>query len=310
MVPLRFEPIYQSYVWGGDRISQEFHRNNTPSPCAESWEVSDRPDGMSVVATGLWKGHTLQALIAKWGETLLGKDRHFIRFPLLVKLIDAKEHLSIQVHPDEETAKILGGEPKTESWIILKEGSIYAGLKEDSETRIRQAIRNQEVESFVQKHSVQAKEVIHIPSGRIHAICAECLLLEVQQNSNTTYRLYDWSRTSRKLHIEEALASIHWTEETPIKMTPHLLETNSHFLHESLIQSPYFQIERTKVTDHWSPLKDCRSFQILFCSEGEGIIEVDGTKESFCLGMTYLIPAAASSTILQGNCEAIRIRLP
>lgn len=310
MYPIRFEPVYQSYVWGGDRIPKKFHRSVPPGRYAESWEVSDRPDGMSVAANGPWKGRDLHSLVSEWKDLLMGKGRHFSQFPLLIKIIDAKENLSIQVHPDEKTAKRLGGEPKTESWVVLHDGFVYAGLKHGADQeRLRKAIQDQAVEGLIEKIGVKEGDAVYIPAGRVHAIGEGCLLLEVQQNSNTTYRLYDWGRTGRELHIEQAFASIHWMDPDRAVIAPRPIETDSHYVLESLIRSPFFLIDRAKILDHWNIPADPKTFQIFFCAKGEGTIEADGLKEPFRPGMTYLVPAAARSIRIEGSCQTIRISL-
>lgn len=120
MYPIRFEPLYQSYVWGGDRILKKFNRSLPSGVCAESWEIADRNEGVSRIANGPWMGHDLNALVVALQERLLGTGRFSERFPLLVKLLDAKENLSVQVHPDEKIASLSGGEPKTESWVVFQ----------------------------------------------------------------------------------------------------------------------------------------------------------------------------------------------
>ncbi len=311
MYPIRFEPIYRSYVWGGDRIPKKFHRSAPPGCCAESWEISERPEGMSVVANGPWKGRDLHSLVAEWKELLLGKGRHFSQFPLLVKIIDAKENLSIQVYPDERSAKSLGVEPKTESWIALHGGFVYVGLKQGTNpSTLRKAIQDQEVDKLLEKIGILEGDAIYIPAGSVHAICAGCLLLEVQQNSDTAYRLYDWGRSGRELHIEQALSSIHWEGPNPAVIAAHPVVTDSHHVLESLIRSPYFHIDRANILDHWNVPADPKTFQIFFCAKGEGIIKADGLKEPFRLGMTYLVPAAARSIRIEGSCRTIRISLP
>jgi len=311
MYPIRFEPIYQDYVWGGDRIAGEFHRRTDQSRIAESWEVSDREDGMSIVMNGQLKGKTLHQLVVEMGETLLGIGQKGKRFPLLLKIIDAKENLSIQVHPDERTAPLLKGEPKTEMWIMLKEGSVYAGVKKGvTEEQLREAIPCNRVEELLEKWDLKRGEAVYIPGGRVHAICGGSLLYEIQQNSNTTYRLYDWGRTTRALHLQEGFAAIHWQDRNPVKLTTHHLSSDRHHQLVSIASSPFFIVERLDVFDLYPIAAIPTTFQIFFCMEGEGTIWAEAGREPFQVGMTYLVPSLCKSVGIEGKCQALRIRLP
>lgn len=309
MYPIRFEPIYQTYVWGGSRISSRFHRKIDLPKVAESWELSDREDGMSIAMNGPFKGKSLHQLVREQGEELLGEGQKFERFPLLTKIIDAKENLSIQVHPDEVTAPSLQGEPKAEMWVMLEDGSVYAGLKPSvDEKQLKQAIQENRAEELLEKLDLKKGEAVNIPGGRVHAICSGSLLYEVQQNSNTTYRLYDWGRP-RPLHLKEGFAAIHWGDKGDAKVTPRHLSSDLHHQIVILIATPHFTIERIDVFDELRIGQIPKSFQIFFCTEGDGKIAVDSYEEPFQSGMTYLVPAAAKSIDLSGKCQALRIRL-
>lgn len=310
MYPIRFEPIYQTYVWGGDRIASRFHRKIKLPKVAESWEISDREDGMSVVMNGPLKGKTLQQLVRDMREDLLGVGQTFTRFPILTKIIDAKENLSIQVHPDQVIAPSLHGEPKAEMWVMLEDGSVYAGLKEGTnEKQFKLAVEENRAEELLEKHELKKGEVANIPGGRVHAICSGSLLYEVQQNSNTTYRLYDWGR-SRQLHLKEGLTAIRWDDKSSAKVAPRRLSSDLHHQLVTLVSTPFFIVERIDIFDHHHIGQIPKSFQLFFCLEGDGKIEVDGYKESFQPGMTYLVPAAAKAINFTGKCQTLRIRLP
>ncbi len=309
MYPIRFEPIYQPYVWGGDRIASHFHRKINLPKVAESWEISDREEGMSVVANGPLKGKTLHNLLEEMGEELLGVGQSFPRFPILTKIIDAKENLSIQVHPDATTAPALHGEPKAEMWVMLEDGSVLAGLKEGmDEKQFKKAIEKKRAEECLERLELKKGEVVNIPGGRVHAICAGSLLYEVQQNSNTTYRLYDWGR-DRPLHIQEGLAAIRWDDKGGAKAEPRHLSSDFHHQLITLLSTPLFIVERIDVFDHFHIGQIPKSFQIFFCLEGEATLKVDGTEEPFRPGMTYLVPASGKSIDFTGKCETLRIRL-
>ncbi len=311
MYPIRFEPIYQDYVWGGDRIAREFHRKTNRPRVAESWEISDREEGVSIVMNGPLKGKTVHQLLMQMGEDLLGTGQKWERFPLLLKVIDAKENLSVQVHPDEVTAPNLKGEPKTEMWMLLSDGSVYAGLKKGTtEKELREAVQLNRAEELLEKWELKRGEAIYIPGGRVHAICGGTLLYEIQQNSNTTYRLYDWGRTGRALHLEEGFAAIHWHDLGQAKLVPRRISSDLHHQLLLLVSSPFFVVERLDIFDlhHIAPIP--KTFQIFFCMEGNAHIFVDSYKEPFQPGMTYLAPASCKSIDIEGKCEALRIRLP
>lgn len=311
MYPIRFEPVYQDYIWGGKKIASKYHRKAPSSKHAESWEISDREEGMSVVANGEWKGLTLRELNQRLGAQLVGEGKAADRFPLLFKIIDAAENLSIQVHPNEETAALLKGEPKTEMWIALEPSVVYAGLKAGvSEKELLAAIRSKKAEDCLEKIELKPGEVIYIPGGRVHAICGGSFLYEIQQNSNTTYRLYDWGRVdaegkSRPLHLKEAMAAINWNDQKGAKLPPRHIESDLHHQLFSLADSPFFTVCRADIFDRWHLPALKRSCQILFFTEGSGQISVDNNPESFSAGMTFLIPAAADSISIDGRCQAL-----
>ncbi len=303
LYPLFFEPVYQQYVWGGDRIARRFNRDLPEGVYAESWEVSDRTEGMSVVANGPLKGMPLADLIRDYGRDLLGTDSDEARFPLLVKLIDARETLSVQVHPNDERAAACGGEAKTEMWYVLEadpSARVYAGVRPGvDEVKFRDAMEQGALEDLLHVEPVQAGDAIFMPGGRVHAIGAGCLLLEVQQNSNTTYRLYDWGRVGadgkpRDLHIDQAMQVIRWHDEDRVKMRPRrlgLIEKNE--LWEVLTCS-HFRMERLLIREPWPAGHDGRSFQVLFCADAPVRIRAENGSQDLVSGGTCLIPASVT----------------
>lgn len=319
LYPLIFEPVYKDYIWGGSRIASRYGRIGTHGVVAESWEVSDRPEGMSIVANGSLAGKTLHELIQDYGDELLGHQRDYETFPLLIKIIDAKKRLSVQVHPDEESAKKVGGEPKTEMWYVLDAdpGSVvYAGLKPGvSEAKVRDALGAQQVEKLLQAIPVTHGNVIYIPGGRVHAIGEGCLLLEIQQNSNTTYRVYDWGRLGkdgkpRELHVEQAMRVIHWNDPGPAKKGA-VCQADEPMM--ELQSSPYFRIERASFADSLSCSMDGLSFHLLFVENGSIRIKTESSHLEVHPGTTVLIPANMSGyelAGLNGSHDLLRISLP
>ena len=224
-----FEPIYRERVWGGTRLASRFDRDlPAGKTIGESWEIVDRPDAQSTTPAG----QTLRELIAANPEGMMGPGWPAAkRFPILVKWLDCQERLSLQVHPPASVAASLGGEPKTENWFIASAepgATLIVGLKRGvTREEFESALHNGTFETLVHARPVTAGESIFIPSGRIHAIGAGNLILEIQQNSDTTYRVYDWGRVGldgspRELHVAESLASIDFADGEPQTLKPAL----------------------------------------------------------------------------------------
>ncbi|MCL2105368.1 MAG: class I mannose-6-phosphate isomerase, partial [Kiritimatiellaeota bacterium] len=232
--PLLFKPVYKDYLWGGNRLPPLYARAGAPERCAESWEIAAHKDGDSIVQRGPLSGRTLSDLTALYGAALVGtRAPDPLRFPLLFKLIDAREKLSVQVHPSNANAELTNGEPKTEMWYLLdptmevrtselqngstSPPSLYAGFcPGTTPDALREAVGNSTADHFLITHRATPGGTLFIPGGLVHAIGEGCLIYEVQQNSNTTFRLYDWDRIGgqgkpRRLHIEQCFKSIDWT---------------------------------------------------------------------------------------------------
>ncbi|MDR2863653.1 MAG: class I mannose-6-phosphate isomerase [Puniceicoccales bacterium] len=218
---LRFEPIYQERVWGGADFSTHLRRDlaGLPIPAGESWEIADRPEAESRVGTGKEEGSLLHELIVKKTKWLMGAHwRPKQRFPVLVKWISCQQRLSLQVHPPAELAEVFGGEYKNEVWYVAHaepQAAIIAGLRKGvTRERFQQALAGGAVEALLHRFPVRAGDAIFTPSGRLHAIDAGCLILEIQQNADTTYRVCDWGR-ARRLHIAEAMRCINFDDFEP-----------------------------------------------------------------------------------------------
>jgi mannose-6-phosphate isomerase len=230
---LRLKPLYQERVWGGRALETALGRTLPGTrPIGEAWEVVDRPEAQSVIAAGRHEGKTLRELIAAQPEAVMGpgwpKDRPF---PILVKWLDCRERLSLQVHPPAAIAPQLKGEPKTETWFIADTqpgAGLIVGLKKGvTRDQFEKALKDNALEPLVHRFPVAEGDSILVRSGQIHAIDAGNLILEIQQNSDTTYRVYDWGRVGldgkpRQLHVKESLASIKWDdfEPSPVRAAP------------------------------------------------------------------------------------------
>ena len=295
--PLTFEPLAMERVWGGRRFETLLGKQLPHAvPVGELWEMVDRPEAQSVVHEGPLKGKTLHELWLEHREEVFGSlhsSNPSPRFPLLIKLLDARERLSVQVHPPAEHAEALNGEPKTECWYFLhasKGASIYAGLKNGvSRGEFEQALQNGTVEEKLHKTAARTGESIFIPSGRIHAIGEGLVIVEVQQNSDTTYRVFDWNRHGldgkpRALHINESMASIDFHDFEPA-LTP---------ASKPLVADcPHFHVEKIPLPLPGN-IASAGDFSIVTCLTGE--LECSGTQ--LRPGEFMLIPASLEEAIL------------
>ena len=318
--PLLFKPVYKDYIWGGDKIGRRFQRALPPGIYAESWEVSDRPEGMSVVTNGPLAGKSLHELVETMGRGLLGDFRADL-FPLLIKIIDARETLSVQVHPNDESAKKYGGEPKTEMWYVLEAepgAQLYCGLKPGVDAKkLEEAIRSNQVADLLMTIPVKRGDAVFVPGGRVHAIGAGCLLLEVQQNSNTTYRLYDWDRVgpdgkSRPLHIRESLQVIRWNDSNSAKLIPQKRDALGKNEHWEILMSSFFNMERFVLREPLAASTNGKTFHVLFVAEGKVRVQAGQTSEILSDGTSCLIPAALSKYTcepLEKGAELIRVSI-
>jgi mannose-6-phosphate isomerase len=309
--PIALEPFYQQYVWGGDRIARRFGRKTPPGPIAESWEASDRPEGASTVKNGPLRGKSLGELVSLMGADLVGTGRDLSRFPLLCKLIDARENLSVQVHP-KEAGK--GGEPKSELWYALDPSPILIGIKAGVVPEaFADAVKAKRADQTLEETDLAAGEVLFVPGGCVHALLSGSFVLEVQHNANTTFRLYDWARNdpARPLHLKEGLAAIDWEINQQKKVKPRRIAADFHYVRWLLHAGADFQVERIELFQHWDAFGRPKTFQLFFPLTVEsGHIEVGEAKEPLRLGEMILVPAAAPRVALSGRAELIRISLP
>ncbi|BCX48430.1 mannose-6-phosphate isomerase [Haloferula helveola] len=310
MSAISFTPLYMQRVWGGRTLESEYGRRLPDgAPYGESWEIVDREDEQSVVADGPLAGKTLHELWTGHRGEIFGDGLpESPRFPLLIKVLDARDDLSIQVHPPAAIAPALGGEPKTEMWYIAQAepgAKLYAGLKAgvtrgDFET----ALGDGTVADAVHAIEPTAGESIFIPSGRLHAIGAGFLIHEIQQNSDTTYRVFDWNRMGldgqpRELHVESSLRSIDFND-----YEPGMDEANGTVLAEC----EYFRVEKLDLSDgeSFGNAKADR-FSIFSVAEGQ-VAEADG--RTFTKGDFFLLPVGSDQLRSQGTSTILRTTIP
>jgi mannose-6-phosphate isomerase len=303
MIPalLRFAPIYQERVWGGRALQNILGRPlHSGSPVGESWEIVDRPEAQSVVLGGPWHGHTLREILAHNSAEILGPKWNPKKpFPILVKWLDARERLSLQVHPPAAIAKTLNGEPKTENWYVAEaapEAALIAGLKHGATPeKFSEALRGGDLAPLVHRFPVKRGESLFVPSGRIHAIDAGLLILEIQQNSDTTYRVYDWGRTGldgkpRTLHVAESLQCIDFDDYEPTAVPAAKTET-------VLAECEHFRLRRVPLTAK-DELKFSAHEQPRVISVVEGRLSTDDPDHSILEhGANALIPLAGAVSL-------------
>jgi mannose-6-phosphate isomerase len=293
--PLSFEPLFMERVWGGRRLAARFGKALPEGAViGESWELVDRPEAQSVVSTGEFAGATLGELWrSAQREALFGAEALAAgdRFPLLIKLLDCEQTLSVQVHPPAQVAPALGGEPKTEMWIIVDataDAHLFTGLRAGVTRERFEAALNagEDVSEMLHRHDVQTGDVMFLPSGRVHAIGAGNVILEVQQNSDTTYRVFDFNRPGldgrpRELHVSESLESIDWDDAEP----PLVIADG-----ETLVHNEVFEVDRLTVSHPvpGAPAGRCGALMAV-----DGAVHCGGQR--FSAGQLFLLTADADA---------------
>lgn len=309
LYPLRFQPILKELIWGGRRLSTVMNKPLGPGACyAESWEIADHRDDVSVVADGPLAGRSLRALLHDDGARLLGRALGpRTQFPLLVKFLDANQVLSVQVHPDDELGRRLAGDNgKTEAWVVIaaEPGSvIYAGLRAGvTRSAFADALRSDSIEPLLHRFEARPGDCVMIPAGTVHAIGAGVLLAEIQQMSDATFRVHDWGRTGadgkpRTLHLDQAIESTDFDAGPvdPLRSHPESVRGGTR---ECLASCPYFQLERLRL-DQPAAVGDPERFTILLGLGGEAEVRHGGTTATLGFGHTLLLPAAL------GECELV-----
>ena len=311
MEPITFKPLYMERIWGGRELERIYGRSlpDPQSPFGESWEIVDREIEQSIVDQGQLAGCSLHALWTEHREEIFGEGfQNHPRFPILIKVLDARDDLSIQVHPPAHLASALGGEPKTEMWFIADcapGAKLYVGLKAGITRAIfEKAIADGTVADCVHAITPQPGDSIFIASGRLHAIGAGFLIHEIQQNSDTTYRVFDWNRRGldgkpRELHVAESLASIDFQDFEPTMDSP---------AGETLAECDYFKTDRKylKAGERFGNPCDGR-FSIV--SVVEGSLESEAGRR-FEKGMFLLLPRKAGLLMASQDTIALQITLP
>ena len=307
--PLAFQPIFMERIWGGRKLAELF-RKDLPvgKRIGESWEIVDRPEAQSVVANGTLRDKTLHELWMQDRQAIFGNVPDTDRFPLLIKLLDAQDKLSLQVHPTGEIGKVLGGEPKTEFWYVAAadpNAELYVGLRASlTREEFRDAVKQGTVADRVHTVRVKAGDAMFLPAGRFHAVGGGNLLVEIQQNSDTTYRVFDWNRVDdkgkpRQLHVDQALQSIDFDD-----VAPQLIEPRG----ELLVKHELFEIHKWNL-DAPREIAPPGQFAIVCCLSGS----VRSADVDLKPGEFFLVPASLQDRQLHPRESAtslLRVTIP
>lgn len=305
---VKMRPYLRKKVWGGRKLADVFGKELPDNaPYGEAWEVSDLPEGQSFAVNGSMAGKSLPELIEHWGDALTAGREDF---PLLVKVLDAQDDLSVQVHPGEGDIERLGldADSKDECWIILDVddgGCILHGFDEPTTPAdFRMAVEENRAADVLRSVEVEPGDIIRVSPGTIHAICRGVALLEIQQPSDTTYRVYDYNRPGmdgkpRELHLEEAMRVSNFDAHSPAKLDGRPSESNEDVT--LLVDVPAYRIERVSGVREPSWRVDERTPQVVFCAGGAVVLEGPGESVELAFGETAVIPAGVGEVSLEGS---------
>ncbi len=322
LYPLRFSPIYQYTLWGGRRLANILSAPLPTGPIGEAWILSDRDDHASRVTNGAYKGQTIRQLFEEFPEQLMGRlAKHFHRFPLLLKFLDAREMLSLQVHPSDSDTQLLpmGESGKTEAWVVLetgKESRIYAGVKPGTTANdLRLSLTNGTVAEHLRCVNPKPGDAVFIPAGTVHTL-GDAVVFEVQENSDVTFRLSDWDRVDantgqpRELQVDKALDCIDFGESSA-GLTAPVVETTTHVKRERLVQCDHFQLWRLRGQSPFTVGAEGVP-RILLCIDGVGQILHGGVTHPVGKGDVFLLPAELGVSAFQprGGVTLLEIAIP
>lgn len=321
--PLLLRPSGKDYLWGGSRLNDDFEKNIDMAPLAETWECSTHPDGPSFVVGGTFDGRELAEVLRERPEYLGERHKGENTLPILIKFIDAKKDLSVQVHPTDKYAKEYenGQLGKTEMWYVLdaaKNASLIYGLnKSCTKEEMRTAIADGSVGKLLQKVPIHKDELFFIEAGTVHAIGAGALVAEIQENSNLTYRLFDYGRVgkdgkTRELHVEKALEVANLKSSSEPKQPLRVLKYRPGVASELLTRCKYFEVYRMLVNTERRQIvhykADEVAFRVLLCVGGCGTIGFEGGVINFYKGDCVFVPANSAMLTLHGQAQFLDIR--
>ena len=322
--PFLLKPTGKDYLWGGNRLNEDYNKKIDLSPLAETWECSTHNDGPSYVVSGKYKGKTLKEVL-KIHKEYLGTHPYNEdgEIPILIKFIDAKKDLSVQVHPDDEYAKVYenGELGKTEMWYVLdakENAKLVCGFNSDvNKELIKKAIEEGKLEKYLYKANVKKDDVFYIEAGTVHAIGEGALIAEIQENSNLTYRLYDYNRKDkdgnlRQLHVDKALNVLNFNRQDTIKQKMRLYKYKKGYSSELLYRCKYFEVHKEKINTENIDTKyifktDSNSFHVLLCLEGNGKIEYDNELLKVKKGDCVFVPANSKKLEITGRIDLLNV---
>lgn len=317
--PFLLKPAFKDYLWGGEKLKTEYHKETDLSPLAESWECSTHPDGTSLALIDQ-KEIPMTEVLKRHPEILGTHPRTRDTLPILIKLIDAKKDLSVQVHPDDDYARIRehGSLGKSEFWYVLEAepgaSLVYGFSQEVTEEQVRQGIADGTIQKYLQKVPVRRNDVFFVQAGTVHAIGKGIVIAEIQESSNLTYRLYDYNRRDRngnlrELHIDKALDVLNLHSSAEPVQPMRLLNYQPGFASEFLTRCRYFQVERILLNSEASEVSyrtDSSSFKVLMCVQGQGVLKGKDLRIPFRKGDTIFVPADSGSLSLSGKAELLK----
>jgi mannose-6-phosphate isomerase len=307
-----FEPIFKDYLWGGNRLKSEFNKQTPYEVTAESWEISANTNGKTIVRNGKYKGLNLEELFDKKEvrEEIFGtKCADMEAFPLLIKFIDANKNLSVQVHPNDEYAlKNENGLGKTEMWYVMdckENAQIICGVKDNiSQDEIKQFVQAGKIEEILNYIDIQKGESILIKPGTLHAIMEGTLICEIQQNSDITYRVFDWNRVdkngnSRELHIQKTLDVIDINSKTDKVSTENIEE-------QRIADCDYFKVDKIEIKNEYLGTASKESFIVMNVVDGEGKISYMNFEQCISKGDSFIIPANLGEFKIEGDLTILK----
>lgn len=315
MTPMKLSPVFKDYLWGGQRLKTEYHKQTDITPLAESWELSCHKDGTSVISSGANAGTTLAEYLAQHPEAVGAHGKDFTYFPILFKLIDAKDALSLQVHPNDEYALLNEGEyGKTEMWVVLEaepDAKLVFGFQESiTKQQMRDKIADNTLLDVVNFVPVHKGDVFFIQAGTLHAIGAGIVIAEIQQNSNTTYRVYDYNRVgadgkTRPLHEEKAVA-VTDTSALRGKAQQHKVKLKNESCEVvELADCAYFRTDRVTLDGVYVMEVGNESFAGIFCAQGSVVLRGGDGEVTLQKGDTAFVPAGIGACTITGKAELL-----
>ena len=321
MEPMLLKPVGKDNLWGGNRLKEEFYKNIPVTPLAETWECSAHPDGPSTIVNGEFAGYTLDNVLNLHPEYLGTKVTKRYGMPILIKFIDAEKNLSIQVHPEDDYARKQENDfGKTEMWYVVDatpDAFLIHGFAHDvNENMLRKSVQDGDLEKHLNRVAVHKGDVFFTPAGTIHGIGAGCLIAEIQESSNITYRVYDYDRVDkngqkRELHFDKAMQVLNMKAGQRYRQKARLVRYYPGCSRELLCRCKYFETERINVTKGVAFTVRNTSFQVLLCIRGNGGLETGEYQKPlrFKKGDCIFIPAGLGRCFVIGDCELLKVRV-